>query len=144
MAENDQSQQKPQKMAPTPLSKILGQSQAITGDVQSNLNKPLVDPTGVSDEDKAFLNDVIAKIESGRINPLTPSSLLNKEVYDKLDEVKQGKADMNALTLLSNVRQIKELSDLGDMDTYQAQNLVKSCRLMKERVEKECGDCYII
>lgn len=144
MAENDQSQQKTQKMAPTPLSKILGYSHVITGDEQSNLNKPLVDPTGVSDVDRAFLNDVIAKVESGKINLLAPNSLINNEVYDKLDEMKQGKADMNALTLLSNVRQIKELHDLGDMDTYQAQNLVSSCRLMKERVEKECGDCYII
>lgn len=144
MAENDQSQQKPQKTAPTPLSKILGNSQAITGNAQSDLNKPLIDPTGVSDVDQAFLNDVIAKIESGKINLLAPSSLINNDVYDKLDEMKRGKADMNALTLLSNVRQIKELHDLGHTNTYQAQNLVNSCRLMKERVEKECGDCYII
>ena len=128
----------------TPLSKILGQSQGITGESQENLNKPLVDSTGVSDEDQAFLNDVIAKIESGQINIYVPSSLINSEVYDKLDEMKQGKVDLNAMTLLSNVRQIKDLHEMGSMDTYQAQNIVNSCRLMKERVEQEHGNCYII
>ena len=138
---DDNSNQKPK---PTSLAKILGQSQGVTDVAQENLNKPLVDPTGVSDEDRAFLNDVLAKVENGQINLHQPSSLINDAIYDNLDDQKQGKADINAMTLLSNVRQIKDLHDLGRTDTHQIQNLVNSCRMMKERVEQECGDCYII
>jgi hypothetical protein len=138
---NDNSNQKPK---PTSLAKILGQSQGVTDASQENLNKPLVDPTGISSEDQAFLNDVLEKAGNGQINLHVPSSLLNEAVYENLDEQKQGKADMSALTILSNVRQIKDLHDLGHTDTYQIQNLVHSCRLMKERVEQECGNCYII
>lgn len=133
-----------QKPAPTPLSKILGSQQAVSGVTQPNLNTPLVDPTGVSDIDKAFLADVMSKMQSGQIQPYQPSSVINAVAYEKLDQFQKGKADLNALILLSRIRQIKDLYDQGYADTYQIQNMVNSCRLLKERIEKECGDCFII
>lgn len=147
---DDQSTQQNRFKKPNPLGKLIkevkdaDQVQGEVGPEQETLNKPLVDPTGVSPEDQAFLQDIVSKVESGQINPHQPSSLINTEIYDKLSEEQQGKVDINAMTLLSNVRQIKELHDLGHTDTYQIQNLVNSCRLMKERVEQDCGDCYII
>lgn len=129
---------------PSPLGQLLQQNPTVSESEQKDLNKPLTDPTGVSAEDQAFLQDVIAKIDGGKINLYHPGSLINTAVYDALSEEQRGKVDMNAMTLLSNVRNIKDLYSQGMADTYQIQNLVNSCRLMKERVEHDCGDCYII
>jgi len=111
---------------------------------QENLNKPLEDPTGTSDEDQEFIKMVLALIDEGKIDLHVPDTLLNKDVYDQLTEEEQGYADINAVTLLNKLREIKNLYEAGYENTYQLNNMIHWVRVTKERIESEKGDIYII
>jgi hypothetical protein len=116
-------------------------------EIQVILNKPIkIDPKlyQADPQDKSFLKDLIKKIEAGDIHLFTPSTLLNKPVYDQSSEEIKAKADYDILTLLHKIRQIKQLWDSGDRESYQIMNLVNSLRLAKERLESLEGDLFII
>lgn len=119
-------------------------NQPIDAQVQQNLNQPTVDPTGVSDEDQAFLNEIVAKIDGGQIDIHKPSTLLNMDVYGKLTEEQQGQVDMEAMNMLPKIREISDLHKAGFQQTFQIQNLVHAVRLKKEEFEKTLGDVFII
>ena len=70
--------------------------------------------------------------------------MINQEVYNKLSEKIQGETDMNAVSLLARLSDIKGLHDTGQTNSYQMQNLVEQVRLTKERLEKDAGDVFII
>jgi hypothetical protein len=110
----------------------------------AHLNQPLKDPSGVKEANQKFLDDVLSKIEKGTVNLFSPSSLLNQAVYGKLSEQIQGKIDIDAINLLAKLRDIKGLHDFGQTDSYQMENLVENVRLIKERIEAEAGDVFII
>lgn len=112
--------------------------------VQAQLNKPLVDPNGVSKDDKIFLEMVIKLINEGKINLYNPETLVNKQIYTTLTPEIQAKVDLEAFNLLTALRDIKGLYDTGNSETYQMQNLVQRVRLSKERLEEEGGDLFII
>jgi hypothetical protein len=116
----------------------------IDENVQQIINKPQADPTGVDEKDKKFMEKVMKLINNGTIDLYKPETLMNKEVYDNLDEMAKGKADTNAVPLLADLRQMKKLYESGHQDSFQIQNLVHRVRLTKERLEKDCGDVYII
>lgn len=111
---------------------------------QQEMGKPLKDTSGVNPQDMEFLHMLINKIENKEIELHTPSSLLNTPVYEKLGEDAQGKADYNAMNMLGTIRQIHQLWQGGDRDSFQIQNLVHQLRLTKERLEEIGGDIYII
>lgn len=111
---------------------------------QEMINTPMVDDTGVDEKDQAFIEMVLKMVEEGKINLFTPETLLNRPVYEKLDYKAQGTADVNAISLLADLRQIKKLKEQGFDKSYQIQNLIHHVRVTKERLEKECGDIYII
>ncbi|HMR01350.1 MAG TPA: hypothetical protein PKA32_03095 [Candidatus Gracilibacteria bacterium] len=111
---------------------------------QMKMGKPLKDDSGVNPADLEFLQMLMSKIEDGEIDLHVPSSLLNEPVYEALSEEAQGKADYNAMTLLSTIRQIRQLWEMGDKESYQIQNLVHQVRMTKERLEEVGGDIYII
>lgn len=111
---------------------------------QKKLNEPLVKPDGISDEDQAFLNMVLAKVENKEIDLLRPSSLINKTVYDALPEDKQGKVDFDAVNMLTTLRNIYELWKYYQKPTFQIENLVRQVRVTKERLEEISGDVYVI
>ncbi|MFC1655955.1 hypothetical protein ACFL3C_03735 [Patescibacteria group bacterium] len=119
-------------------------NQGIDENVQQMINQPQADPTGVDDADKEFMKLVMKLIEDGAIDLYRPETLMNKEVYDSLDEANKGKADTNAVPLLGDIRNIKKLYEAGDRESYQIQNLIHRVRLTKERLENECGNVYII
>ncbi len=116
----------------------------IDPEIQKMLNKPLVDDSGFSQEDQAFLQQIIAKFEEGTIHRYEPSSLLNVAVYDSLDTARKGKADQNAFNILSTLRNIYDLWTVEQSPTYQVKNMIHSIRLTKERLETELGDVYIV
>ena len=117
-------------------------NQPIAPEVQSMLNQPLK-ANAWTDEEQAFLNDLMQKWESGVIKPYNPSSLLNTAVYDALPEEAKGKADQNALVMLGKVRQIVELMKVYNEPTFQIKNLVESLLEDKKRLE-EHSDLFII
>lgn len=111
---------------------------------QKGLNAPLKDPSGVNSENEEFLKMLIEMISDGKINLYRPNSLINNEVYDQLSEQEQGKVDLEAVNLLSAIREIQGLYENGFEGSFQIQNQVHRLRLIKERLEQEGGDLFII
>lgn len=117
-------------------------NKAIDPATQQMLNKPLQsDP--FTDEEQAFLNLLMAKVEDKTINLYVPSSLLNKAVYDALPPEAQGKADQNAVLMLTKVREIYNLMQVYHEPTFVIKNLVESLFETKKRLE-EHGDIFIL
>jgi len=116
----------------------------ISQEVQVELNQPLKDDTGVDPKDQEFLAMLIDKIDKEEIDLHKPTSLINTEVYDKLDETARGKADYDAFNLLGSIREINNLWRAGHQDSYQIQYLVHKIRITKEGLEEIGGDIFII
>lgn len=115
--------------------------------IQQMLNKPItIKPKSYKPDiqDKAFLKNIIAKVEDGTIKLFTPSTLLNPAVYETLPAQLKAKADYDILVLLHKIRQIKKLWDEGDKNSYQIMNLTHSLRLTKESLETQQGDIFVI
>lgn len=111
---------------------------------QSELNIPLKLGAGIDPEDQRFLEMLMSYIADGKIDLYKPDSLVNSEVYEKLDHSSKGKVDIEAVNMLSAIRNIKDLHDAGYGDTYQTQNLVYRLRISKERLEEVGGNLFII
>lgn len=118
--------------------------QDLSIDEQKRLSQPLVKKDGISPEDQSFLNMIVAKIESGEIKLLVPSTLINQTVYQSLSAENQGKVDMNAMNLLSDLRSIYSLWKATSTATFQIENMVHAVRLRKENLENISGDIFII
>lgn len=121
-----------------------GSNGGLSDDQVQNLNQPLGHPQGLSAEDEQFLNMLMDKIEKGEIDLYRPSTLLNMSVYEKLDETARGKADFDAVNLLTTIREIRKLWNMGHRNTYQIENLTHRIRITKERLEGLGGDIFII
>lgn len=119
-------------------------TEELTKEEQEKLNKPLKMENGLDNQDNQFLNMLIKKIEDKEINLLVPSSLINHPVYDDLDDISKGKADVDAFKMLSTIREIYKLWQINEKDSYQMQYLVKKIRIYKEKLEDIGGDIFII
>ncbi len=97
-----------------------------------------------STKNDAFLKKLISMIDDGKIDTLKPDTLINHAVYDILDELKQGNADIEALNLLSAIRDIYGLYKAGFENSFQMENLVERLRTTKERIEEVGGDLFVI
>jgi len=126
------------------LKNALNEASDLPEKEQKKLNEPLVDPEGLDETNKQFLDDVMAKLESGEIDLHTPDTIINQDVYANLDEKVQGETDLNAVSMLARLREIKDLHDFGQVKSYQFKNLVEQVRLTKERLEKDAGDIFKI
>ena len=145
--QNTQSNSTLQKTPFTEGKKLVDQSlvnAAIDDKTQIMINTPMKDDTGVDAKDQKFIKMVLNLVQEGKINLFVPETLLNKPVYEKLDYKAKGTADVNAVSLLADLRQIKKLKEQGYDESFQIQNLIHHVRITKERLEKECGDIYII
>ncbi len=118
--------------------------QEIDEKTQQALNTPVADPTGVNNEDQEFLELILKLVNEGKINLYSPSSLINEAYYNTLSEESRGKVDMEAVNMLTSIRNIKDLHDAGFTDSFQIQNMVAAVRNTKERLEEDQGDLFII
>lgn len=112
--------------------------------VQQEINQPLQDDTGFNEGHEDFLKMLIDKITSGELDPLKIQTLYNQDVYEKLSEEDQEKADLTGANILGIVKQIQKLWEIEKKPSFQIQNLVETVFQMKSRFEKEHGDVYII
>lgn len=111
---------------------------------QKQLNAPLKLQQLIDGEEMAFLEMVVSLVNEGKIVLWNPDTLINHVVYDKLTAEQQGKTDLEAVNLLSTIREIKGLYDMGAIETYQMNNLVERLKATKERLEISGGDIFII
>lgn len=114
----------------------------VDAQTQKQLNEPL--KYNGSSQNKDFLEMLVKLINEGKIQVYKPDTLINHDVYDKLDQTAQGKTDYEAVNMLMIIREIKGLYDAGYKDTYQIDNLVEELRVSKERLEVQGGDLFII
>jgi hypothetical protein len=115
---------------------------SIDDKTQDMLNKPFSDSgTALDAEDKAFLEDLMTKVDSGDIKLHTPSSIINQAVYDKLSGEDQAKTDLFISSTLFVIRQVNDFyhSD-HDNDSDMMISMVKELRFKKETLENEIGD----
>ncbi len=108
------------------------------------LNRPVTDPQELDEADEKFLKMVLSKIETKEINLYQTSSLMNEPVYEKLTPEAQSQAEIDALNLLTTMREIHKLYQAKQTDTYQFKNKLHQFRLTKERIEDEAGDIFVI
>lgn len=111
---------------------------------QQKLNEPLIDKTGFNAGHEDFIKLLKSKLESGEIETHTPDTLYNHDIFDKLTEEEQEKASLTAINLMSTIRQLETLWNLGQKATFQIQNLVETVFQMKSKFEELHGDVYII
>lgn len=116
----------------------------IAPEIQRMLNQPLIDPSGFDSTDEAFLNDVIAQFEAGTVQRYVPSSLLKPDVYEHLDVSRQGKADQNAFNLLTTLRVLYDEWKANPVPTFQLKQKIREIRLLKESLEGDLGDVYVV
>lgn len=109
---------------------------------QKKMGQPVQDPEAVTEDEKKYYETVVELITSGEVDVLVPESLINKKAYDKLDDLAKGKVDLTLLNLCSFLRQIKQLLDEGQAQTFQISTLVRSVWRTKEAVEQVYGDVY--
>ncbi len=114
----------------------------IDAKTQEMLNTPFSDgSTSMSSEDKAFVEDIISKVDAGDMNLHAPSSIMNQDIYEKLSGEDQAKSDLFVNSTLFVLRQIydfykSELDNNSDMMI----NMVQELRHKKETLENEIGD----
>lgn len=118
-------------------------NQKIDPATQSMLNKPMAYSSGLTPEEQALLDLIKQKVEEGRIQLYSPSSLLNTAVYDALPPAAKGKADQNAVLFIGKIRQILDLEKISREPTYQLKQLISDLNQSKKRLE-EHGDLFII
>ncbi len=118
------------------------QGKAISEKTQTMLNAPWSDPTtSLSKDDKAFLDDLIHKIEDGDIQLHMPSSILHHKVYDKLPSQTQAKVDLWIQATLAAIRRVHDFyHNPYDNNSDMMIAMVRELRLKKEMLEKEFGD----
>ena len=111
---------------------------------QAMLNQPLKNAAGNSQEDENFLDLILALIAEGKIDLYKPSSLINTAIYDRLVPEQQAKIEVEAMSMLATIREIKGLCDAEYRETFQVENLVRQLRMGKERLEEAGGDLFVI
>src|SRR3989339_738523 len=95
---------------------------------------PLFDP-----KNQEVFNDYVVPKDLVNNPPIDPD-----EVNDELSPEGKTKVEFEAANLLAKIRQIKSLYDGGFERSYQLENLIRSVRLSKERIEEIIGDVFII
>lgn len=138
--QNPQELSEGQKQFQESIAKNAGKD--IDPSTQEELNKPFSSgSTQLSNEDQAFLDDLIGKINNGEIELHKPSSILNQDIYDGLSGEDQAKTDFFLNSTLFVIRQVNDFyqSDY-DNNSDMMINMVHELRLKKETLENEVGD----
>ncbi len=78
------------------------------------------------------------------INLYTPESILNKDIYDGLDEMAQAKVDQVTPTLCGHLRMLQGLMKSGQGHGAQAEHYVEMIHQYKSELEQEVGDVLIL
>lgn len=130
--------------AGNPLYDPLLHEAEINPELQQALNKPPQDPAGFSGTDEIFLQEIVDKVQMGRINLYVASSLYNQDIVDKLDPEAKARVEIQAQSLLASIRELVGLWEYDHSPTYQIKNLLEKLRLTKERFELKEGDVFII
>lgn len=116
----------------------------ISPSLQASMNTPTIDPDGIDVSDEQYLEIIMKMIDGGKINLMDPRSLLNLNIYEKLNPQQEYKVDMNTQIIMARLRDISDLWKRGEKKTYQMKGLIASLRQAESRVEQDCGNVFVI
>jgi len=91
------------------------------------------------EEIKDFIDDLISKLQTEKINPLKPKTIVDKEIYDTLDEMDQGKVDIALRNIAMILMQLEDLKIAGEIKTKATMDLVEMLKMNVDRVETNLG-----
>ncbi|MFA6528201.1 MAG: hypothetical protein WCT46_01530 [Candidatus Gracilibacteria bacterium] len=116
----------------------------ISEETQKIVNTPIEKPQGLGQDDLALAELIAKLVDDKKINLYRSDTLLNTDIYEKLDDAKKMKIDKMAFNMLATVRDIYNYyKSAYSNNSYQFENMLHKFRLLKEETEKECGDVYI-
>ena len=109
---------------------------------QQMLSTPWSDPkTALNAEEKAFLENLIARVTSGDINLLSPGSILNAEVFDKLPSEKKSQAEVFVNATLALIRRVHDFyHNPFDNNSDMMIDMVKDLMGRVRKLEGNLGD----
>lgn len=92
----------------------------------------------VGTEHKEFAEHLYQLLDSGEIDLINSESLVNKEVYDKLDEEWQDKIDISLTNMINQIRLIDKLRQAGSEETeaIHLHTMIEHLWEMKQRIEE--------
>jgi len=108
---------------------------------QVALGKP--QKTVLQDDHASFLNEIIALIDSGKVDTKNPNSFINDDVYNGLPQELKAKADMGLPNIISLLERIMDLHAREESnESFEMKNLIDTLWQAKERIEKH-ADVFI-
>lgn len=91
----------------------------------------------VGDEHRKMLEVIFRLLDGGEIDPFVPSTLLNEEVYEALDEQWQDKIDLCLNNIANEIRLIDNYrKNGGDINSIHFHTMVEHIWDMKQRIEE--------
>lgn len=109
---------------------------------QKELGKPNEDGV-LGDRHTAFIQAVLALLDSGTIDTKNPQSFIKRGIYEGLSLPMKAKVDLavpNIVTLLERIIDLHVRPEKDD--SYEMKSLIDSLWLAKERIEKD-ADVFI-
>ncbi|MAE68795.1 MAG: hypothetical protein QF793_01925 [Candidatus Peribacteraceae bacterium] len=108
----------------------------LTREDQKKVGAPIAGSIGTEHRD--FLKTLKKMLEAGEIDPHEPKSLLNKEIYDALDEEWQEKTDLALLNIANQLRLIADFLHSAETpaESPQLQTMVEHLWQSKQQIEE--------
>lgn len=106
------------------------------------IGTPIKDEEALTQKHEDYCKKIVDLLDTNKIDPDNAETLLNKDIYNALDEKKRGRVDMAAINILQLLSRIKYIWDKDHEESQQMRNIVDTVWLAKERIESEFGDVY--
>lgn len=86
-----------------------------------------------------FLQDLLALIRNGKIDPMDPESFVNKDVYDTMPLEWKAKVDLGLFNMANEIQRIWEFYESKDTPNAspELQNMIEHLWQMKQRIEEK-------
>jgi len=114
----------------------------IPANMQKRLNVPLT--SVLPKEQKEYYQMIVDLVTQQKINLYTIRSIIRPQLYASLAQQAQGKVDLAASNILHLLRHLADLAAQGYHETLQMKHLVEHIWQIKENIEQQYGDVFII
>ena len=114
----------------------------IPATMQERLNAPL--KSALPKEQKEYYRSILDLVIKQTINLYSIASIVRQNVYAPLPEKVQGEVDLAGANILHLLRHLADLASKGYHETLQMKQLVEHIWHIKEKIEQQYGDVFIV
>jgi hypothetical protein len=114
----------------------------IPANMQERLNVP--PQSALPKEQKEYYRSILNLVTKRVINLYSIASIVHQDIYASLPEKAQGEVDLAGTNILQLLRYLADLASKGYHETLQMKHLVDHIWQIKEKVEQQYGDVFII